>query len=481
MRRRFVSCVIPLLFLVSTLATGCESLRLRREAGPEFALSAAERIRLTVESAPAFENAAGGLCPDNELQQYLQKVAASVVAAIPGHHPREFPFTCKALNAKTVNAFALPGGYVYLTRGLLERLRSEDELAAIIADQIAHVTMNHFERRFGELLLVNTGIGENVAAEMISEKCQSPVCLPDSTAVAMNLPGLEFTPEAEMEAARTALHYAALTGRYNPHAVAGVLAMLDSLRGARGPALPAWPQTHPAPPERGREMAKLIEQCYPEFLGREKAYIELGPALSKMRRADETYLSLFEKAEAHMALGARMIGRGFPKSGRAEMESAVNDYDRAIAAARESGVDAAPFRAGRALAYRGLFCATGDVFFRAKARADFDDVRRLDPRNFIARLFRGYYYLRVDGFYGRAEEELLEAARLNPGGEFRGLPYLYLAELYDAPGYERRDDKKAARNYEMYLALDPLGEDAARVKQRLKELKPRSEILELLD
>ena len=85
----------------------------------------------------------------------------------------------------------------------------------------------------------------------------------------------------------------------------------------------------------------------------------------------------------------------------------------------------------------------------------------------------------IDGFYGRAEDELLEAVRLNPGEKYRGLPYLCLAELYDTPENEGRDREKAAHNYEMCLAMEPLGGHAPRVMKRLRELKPHSAVLAL--
>ncbi len=470
-----------LLTLLVAISAGCESLKLRRRPeAPVFVLTTAEKIRLTKESAPAFENAAGGACPEEDLQRYVQNVGDRVAAAIPEHHPREFPFAFRVLNTKTVNAFSLPGGYVYVTRGLLEHIRNEDELAGILACQTAHVTMAHFDDKFHEILLVNLGVGVPVAAVSAAREYESPVYLCDQTAIAMNLRNLRFTPEDEAEANATAVQYIARTGRYHPQAVIDVLEVLDALRHTPDTALPAWHYTHPAPPERKKELRELLERDYPEFPGAKQRFIKADPVIEKMRKAGETYLRLFEKAESERKLGERMSKCGFPENARVRLESALKYYDGATALARESEIEVASFYAGRALAYRGLLGCTRDESFRKKARADFDDAKRIDPRNFVARLFRGYYFLKVDRFYRRARDELLEAARLNPGAEYRGLPYLYLAELYDTPDYKGRDEKTAAQNYEMYLVLNPLGDDVPRVTERLKELKPDSEILELL-
>ena len=481
MRTRFVlhgAFLLSILALVT--ASGCESLRRRmKHEQPPLVLNIEEKIRLTREAAAAFENAAGGLYPDSDVQRYVREVAAKVVAAIPEHHPREYPFTFRVLDTGIVNAFALPGGYVYVTRGLLGKMRSEDELAAVLADQIAHVTMNHYEARFGEVLLVNLGFGVPFAAEMISGKFESPVYLPDSTAAAINLKRFRFTRRAEAEAAKTAAQYIARTGAYDPRAVIDALEMLDALPPVRDSALPAWHRTHPAPPERRQDITTLLERKYPEFLTGGKRFAEIGPALRKMRKAQKTHIRSFEEAEFQRDMGIRMLACGFPKNGRTRLETALARYGKAIAGARDSGVEVAAYYTGRALAYRGLFVATGDESFRKKARADFDDARRIDPQNFPARLFRGYYFLKVDGFYGRAEDELLEAVRLNPGEKYRGLPYLCLAELYDTPENEGRDREKAAHNYEMCLAMEPLGGHAPRVMKRLRELKPHSAVLAL--
>jgi tetratricopeptide (TPR) repeat protein len=113
---------------------------------------------------------------------------------------------------------------------------------------------------------------------------------------------------------------------------------------------------------------------------------------------------------------------------------------------------------------------TNDEGHVKAARADFDRAKQSDENCYLARLNRGRYFLETDGFYGPAEEELLAAMRLNPGGEGRGEPFYLMAKLYDDSRNPGRNAVKAAENYKKYLEREPDGRHAAEVRERLKTI-----------
>src|SRR5687768_18570356 len=84
------------------------------------------------------------LLNDSEVRSYVERVGERLVAAIPSQfqHP-EFDYFFKVVNARDINAFALPGGPMYVNRGMIEAARSEGEMAGVMAHEISHVALRH--------------------------------------------------------------------------------------------------------------------------------------------------------------------------------------------------------------------------------------------------------------------------------------------------------------------------------------------------
>jgi predicted Zn-dependent protease len=475
-----IEVILVALFAAALFAAGCRAPAPAPAKPPLIKLSAEQKIKVTQEGAAAFESACGGLFPDANLQKYVEGVGAKLVITIPENHPRNFPFSFRVLNAKTVNAFATPGGYIYVTRGLLAILDNEDELAAVLAHQMAHVTMGHFDKNASALLTLNVGLEKPAPAEAVAEQCPGPLSLPDGTVLARNLREFGFSGEDEAEADAIAMQYVARTTKYDPRAVVDVEGMLDSLQSPPVAEMRSWRHTHPGPSDRKRRMEDILTAKYPEVVLAAKPFVPLDAAVAKMTGTKPCF-DLFDRAEKQRDLGERMLRCGFPKNAKERLEYASALYDKAMARAKESGLVIAGFYSARALALYDMFQSAPDEQYRNRAREDFDDAKRIDGDNFVARLFRGYFFLAVDKFYKKAEEELLEAARLDGGGEHGGLAYFYLANLYDNAAFEGRSEQKAAHYYEIYLALEPLGAEAPKAAERLGALKPDSAILRLLE
>jgi Zn-dependent protease with chaperone function len=82
-----------------------------------------------------------GIYQDKSLQLYVNTIGQKLVSKLSNKEFRKFHF--KLVDSSEINAFALPGGYVYVTRGLLAALNNESELASVIGHEIAHVTLHH--------------------------------------------------------------------------------------------------------------------------------------------------------------------------------------------------------------------------------------------------------------------------------------------------------------------------------------------------
>jgi predicted Zn-dependent protease len=156
---------------------------------------------------------------DIELQNYVQYVGTKL--AQKSHRP-ELNYRFTVLDSKDVNAFALPGGYIYVTRGLLAYLNSEAELAAVLGHEIGHITARHAVRQHSATQL--TSLGTAIGSAFIPGVGQAGYELAGVLGTAL-LRG--YGREHELEADRLGAEYLARTG-YDPDAMIEVISVLKS-------------------------------------------------------------------------------------------------------------------------------------------------------------------------------------------------------------------------------------------------------------
>lgn len=181
-------------------------------------MSERDEIRLGRDAHAEIVKQFGGAYADPELQAYVQRVGARL-AANSHRGALEYHFT--VLDSPEVNAFALPGGYVYITRGLLAYLNSEAEMAAVLGHEIGHVTARHSVRQISGTRAAQIGysIGSIFVPELRSQVGQG----------LFNVLGGAITSgygrEHELEADRLGAEYLARSG-YDPQAMLMVLGVL---------------------------------------------------------------------------------------------------------------------------------------------------------------------------------------------------------------------------------------------------------------
>jgi predicted Zn-dependent protease len=144
-----------------------------------------------------------------------------------------------------VNAFALPGGFIYVTRGILAHFDSEAQLAAVLGHEIGHVTGRHSADQMSRQQLATLGLGVGLAVKPELEP------LAGIAQTGIGLLSLKFGRDHEREADALGLRYMSAAG-YAPHEMSAVFRMLERV-GAQGKdthRLPGWLSTHPSPQDR---------------------------------------------------------------------------------------------------------------------------------------------------------------------------------------------------------------------------------------
>jgi predicted Zn-dependent protease len=186
----------------------------------------------TTASMPLIEDAA--------LLEYVSGVTARLTALSerPG-----LPWKIQILDDPAVNAFALPGGNLFVTRGLMTWLSSEDELAAVIGHEIGHVTARHSANTLSRTILAVPLIGLVGVLDPRGEHIGAV------TGVGAGLARLSHSREDERQADDLGLRYIQRAG-YDPSAMLDVFTVLETVGESDGASLPTWLLTHPTPADR---------------------------------------------------------------------------------------------------------------------------------------------------------------------------------------------------------------------------------------
>jgi predicted Zn-dependent protease len=184
-----------------------------------------------------------GVYADQALQDYVNRVGQAM--AQKSHRP-QLPWTFAVVDASAINAFALPGGYIYLTRGILPFLKDEAEMANVLGHEIAHVTAMHGATAYSRQQGIGLGLG--IGRIFAPENRQGLFSMAEG---AFGLLFLKNGRDAELEADRLGVGYAA-NGGWNPSGMAGMLNTLGRLSEASGSSrgVPNFLSTHPLPEDR---------------------------------------------------------------------------------------------------------------------------------------------------------------------------------------------------------------------------------------
>jgi predicted Zn-dependent protease len=199
-----------------------------------------------------------GLYPDAVWQRYIQQFGARIAATSerPG-----LPWTFRVVDDPAVNAFALPGGFIYVTRGLLAHLTSEAELASVVGHEIGHVTARHTAAEMSKQELIGLGLAAGSMANKQVAKYAG------TANQALGILYLKFSRDDESQADQLGLRYMRRAS-YDPRQMPEVFLMLGRLTAAEGGSqLPTWLETHPSSANRVAAISAQIAALPQDFSG----------------------------------------------------------------------------------------------------------------------------------------------------------------------------------------------------------------------
>jgi predicted Zn-dependent protease len=225
-----------------------------------------EEKRMGSQAAAGLAAQFGGEVESQIPSRYMHDVGMTLVQGVEEGVPDlDWEFTL--LNTDTINAFALPGGKIYMTRGLAEKIDSEAAMAGVLGHEIGHVTARHGNQRISKQIGFNAIItGASVVVGTADEDSNTSrygqAALP-ALAIGGNVVLLKYGRDDESQADMLGLRYMERAG-YNPVGQLHVMEVLEAQAG-RG-SQPEWLSTHPYPETRIKQIR--------EYLGTQYAYTQ---------------------------------------------------------------------------------------------------------------------------------------------------------------------------------------------------------------
>ena len=229
-------CFLP----VQALAWGEFTLKDEKELGEKFNVLIRSRL-------PIVE--------DTEVVDYVKGIVNRIAATMP---PQPFPFTVSVIQHNAINAFACPGGYIFVHTGLLLAMKNESEVAGVIAHEMAHVTQRHIAGRIenSKLIGILSVLGALAGAFLGGQG--GPAAVAGSMA-AGQAAMLSYSRADEREADQVGMNYLTKAG-YPPQGMVGAFEILSRKQWLMGSDIPTYLSTHPGLSERVRDMGVRVSR-----------------------------------------------------------------------------------------------------------------------------------------------------------------------------------------------------------------------------
>ena len=181
-----------------------------------------------------------------DMQNYIIGLAREIVAAIPDQEKPAYPFTYTLIDRDVENAFAVPGGYVYIYTGILKKLNDESELMGVLGHEITHVTHHHYREQLAENATLGVALQTVLAATNAGQGAQL------AAGAAFQLAGLRFSRSDESDADKGGTLALGRVGR-NPMGIAKYFERAKSM------GVPEWLSDHPGNSSRVKAIGKIVD------------------------------------------------------------------------------------------------------------------------------------------------------------------------------------------------------------------------------
>lgn len=420
---------ICLLLLLILYLSGCATNPVTGEK--QFMLMNEQKeISLGEQMYPIYTQAFNGLFLDKDLAEYVNRIGKKIGCV--SHRPN-LNYEFNVINSSVVNAFALPGGKISITRGLIELMENEDQLAGVLGHEIGHVSARHSAAGYTRATLTNLGVAA-LGTYLDAKQTKYKEYYQKAASVAANLVILNYSREQEREADKLAMEYIVKAG-YNPQGIVSVLEILQSLHKKEPTRLEIMFQSHPLSSER---ISQSKEQMNTEFSSVRNNLFQRDEFQNKT-----AYIQSVSNGYKHYDNGEELVNKE-------KFEEAIIEFKKAV----DMAPNEALIRTGLASAYNGL-----KQYDAAK-----DEINisiRFYPELFKTRLLAGLIYYQAGGF-DTSIEHLNIANRLVPDNVDVNF---YLGLNYEKKG----NNSTSAEYYKKVLILTQQGPKAKYAYERLVE------------
>ncbi len=212
-------------------------------------MSESQEIAIGKESDPAVI-AQFGLYPNDTLQKFIKE--KGLLMAAKSHRPG-LPFEFRVLDSDVINAFAVPGGYVYFTRGILAHFNNEAQFAGVLGHEIGHITARHSSQQYTKQMLTQIAF---MGGMVFSEKFRN---MSEQAMQGMELLFLKFSRDDETESDVLGVKYSSAIG-YDAKEMADFFQTLQRATEKEGGRIPEFFSTHPDPGNRYNDVKKLATE-----------------------------------------------------------------------------------------------------------------------------------------------------------------------------------------------------------------------------
>lgn len=223
------------------------------------AMTREQEIALGLQAAPEMAQEYGGLDPDQNAQALVDDVCNRLLQQ-SGASESDYPFECHLLaDDETINAFALPGGQVFITSALFDQLGTEGQLAGVLAHEIVHVVARHSAQQMAQIELSQGLTGAAVIATYDPDN-PSSMRTAQVAALIAQVVNMRFSRQDELQSDRLGVRYMSEAG-YDPRSMIDVMEILAAA--SEGARPPEFFSTHPNPENRIANIQEAIQEEFP--------------------------------------------------------------------------------------------------------------------------------------------------------------------------------------------------------------------------